>query len=158
MNIENILLQKIKLIRSLNYKINIFCNFISINKPILSERRKQMNLTWNKCQGDDWCSLYSVDLDNSHFDNMEGVYVIWHGGNDPKTVRIVQGVIRGDRLAAHRDDPEVQIYSSYTLFVTWAKVATVFKNGVEAYLANTLNPLVGECFPDVTPIQVNLPW
>jgi len=66
-----------------------------------------MNLTWNKCQGDDWCSLKSVDLDNSHFDNMEGVYVIWHGGNDAKTVRIGQGVIR-DRLAAHRDDPEVQ--------------------------------------------------
>jgi hypothetical protein len=63
-----------------------------------------------------------------------------------------------DRLAAHRDDPEVQTYSSYTLFVTWAKVATLSKNGVEAYLANTLNPLVGECFPDVTPIQVNLPW
>lgn len=116
-----------------------------------------MNLTWNKCQGDDWCLLNSVDLSNSHFDNMDGIYIIWHGGNDPKTVRVGQGVIR-DRLMAHCNDLKVQAYSSYTLFVTWAKVANEFKDGVETYLANTLNPLVGEYFPDVTPIQVNLPW
>lgn len=30
--------------------------------------------------------------------------------------------------------------------------------GVEKYLANTLNPVVGERFPERTPIEVNLPW
>jgi len=29
---------------------------------------------------------------------------------------------------------------------------------VEAYLGSTLNPTVGERFPDVPQIQVNLPW
>jgi len=30
--------------------------------------------------------------------------------------------------------------------------------GVEKYLADTLSPVVGERFPDRTPIKVNLPW
>ena len=63
-------------------------------------------MTWNRCQGDGWCLLDTVDLTHSHFDGMEGVYVIWHGGQSPWTVRVGQGVIR-DRLQAHRNDSAV---------------------------------------------------
>ncbi len=116
-----------------------------------------MNVNWNKCQGNAWCPLKTVNLDNSHFVDIEGVYIIWHGGQKPKTVRIGQGVIR-DRLRAHRDDSEIQAYSQHGLFVTWANVDARNRDGVEAYLANTLAPLVGERFPDVTTVAVNLPW
>ena len=118
---------------------------------------QEISVYWNKCQSNVWCQLNSVNLAHQHFDNMEGVYIIWHGGNNPKTVRVGQGVIR-DRLQAHRLDNEVQQYSAYTLFVTWAQVSANQRDGVERYLAEALNPLVGERFPDVTPIQVNLPW
>jgi hypothetical protein len=37
-------------------------------------------------------------------------------------------------------------------------VGLVYRNGVERYLANTLRPIVGSAFPDVPPIEVNLPW
>jgi hypothetical protein len=72
-----------------------------------------MKLSWNKCKGGIWCSLNTVDLEDSHFDGMEGVYVIWHDGQTPKTVRVDQGIIR-DRLAAHRTDKEIQFYSNLT--------------------------------------------
>jgi hypothetical protein len=116
-----------------------------------------MTLLWNKCQGNSWCGLNSVDLDHSHFDGMEGVYIIWYGGSNPATVRVGQGIIR-DRLRAHRNDTAIQAYSAKGLYVTWAAVEARYRDGVEAYLAAKLMPLVGERFPQRRPVQVNLPW
>jgi len=116
-----------------------------------------MNVEWIKCEGDKWCGLNTVNLDHSHFDDLEGVYIIWHGGSNAATVRVGQGVIR-DRLAAHREDDDIQAYAHLTLFATWASVAKQYRDGVEAYLADSLNPKVGERFPDRVPIEVNLPW
>ena len=116
-----------------------------------------MQVQWNKCQGNEWCPLNTVDLDHSHFNNMEGVYIIWHGGSNPATVRVGQGVIR-DRLKAHRNDPQISAYANLGLLVTWASVSQSQRDGVEAYLAQKLNPKVGERFPTRAPIEVNLPW
>jgi len=116
-----------------------------------------MTLTWNKCQGDVWCSLNDVDLSHSHFDGMEGVYVIWHGGQNPAVVRIGQGNIR-DRLQSHRNDPNIQRYAHLDIFVTWASVVDSERDGVEAFLAQQLQPLVGDRFPQRRPMSVNLPW
>jgi hypothetical protein len=117
--------------------------------------RRKLNVHWIKC-GDVWCSLNSVNLQDSHFDGLEGIYIIWHGGNTPTTVRVGQGVIR-DRLAAHRNDPKVQAYSNLGLYVTWISVAQPYRNGMEAFLAQSFKPLVGEHFPNRTPIEVNFP-
>ncbi len=116
-----------------------------------------MNVSWNKCEGGAWCSLNKVDLPHVHFNGMEGVYVIWHGGPTPKVVRVGQGVIR-DRLNAHRQDKEIQAYAGLNLYVTWARMDAQNRDGVEAFLATTLKPLIGDRFPDVVPISVNLPW
>ena len=116
-----------------------------------------MIVNWNKCQGDVWCPLNTVNLEHSHFDNKWGVYIIWHAGSNAATVRVGQGFIR-DRLRAHRIDPEIQRYKDLTLYVTWASVAEVQRDGVERYLAEVLNPKIGTRFPDVLPIEVNLPW
>lgn len=76
-----------------------------------------MNVVWNKCQGEAWCSLNKVNLSNEHFDGMDGVYIIWHGGPTPRVVRVGQGVIR-DRFATHRQDEEIQTYADLTLYVS----------------------------------------
>lgn len=112
-----------------------------------------MQLEWQKCQGNVWGSLLNVDLSHSHFNNLEGVYIIWQG-NGP-VVRVGQGIIK-DRLTAHRNDPTITTYSS--LYVTWAPVGTLYRDNVERYLANILKPVVGDTFPNVTPTQVSLPW
>jgi len=116
-----------------------------------------MNVEWNKCKGNEWCPLNTVDLEHSHFEGLEGVYIIWHAGANPATVRVGQGVIR-DRLAAHRKDEDIQAYSNLGLYATWASVAVTYRDGVEAFLAEHLNPKVGDRFPDREPIEVNLPW
>jgi hypothetical protein len=88
---------------------------------------------------------------------MDGVYIIWHGGSNPKTVRVGQGNIR-ERLEAHRTDPDVQAYARLGLYVTWASVPEDSRDGVEAYLAQRLGPILGKRFPDTAPISVNLPF
>ena len=116
-----------------------------------------VQLQWNKCQGDVWCNLLNVNLDHPAFDNASGVYVIWHAGENARTVRIGSGVIR-DRLRAHREDPQILQYRQSGLFVTWAAVSEGLQWKVERYLAGRLNPLIGERFPNVQPEAVNLPW
>jgi hypothetical protein len=110
-----------------------------------------MVLDWIKC-GAGWCSFSNVDLGDTHFNNMEGVYLIWNDSG--KVVRVGQGVIK-DRLWNHRDNPEIARHNPS--YVTWARVPVAFRNGVERFLANFYSPLVGDAFPVATPISVNLP-
>lgn len=114
-------------------------------------------LNWIKCQGDAWCNLLNVNLEHPHFANLAGVYLIWHAGQKPRTVRVGSGVIK-DRLRAHRGDAAILRYKDSGLFVTWASVPPTMREGVERFLFENLNPLVGEKFPDVPPVNVNLPW
>lgn len=116
-----------------------------------------MQLNWVKCQGNVWCKLNFVNLDHSHFDNKNGVYVIWHGGKNPAVVYVGQGNIR-DRLTTHRGDEKIQQYDSLDLYVTWAMVPPEYRNGVEAFLAATWTPKVGSRHPQATAIEVNSPW
>ena len=116
-----------------------------------------INLRWIKCQGDVWCQLNMVNLDHPHFDNMDGVYVIWHGGTGADVVYVGQGHVR-DRLKEHRTNREIQAFVNLGLFVTWAAVQQEYRDGVERFLAQDLKPKVGKTFPDCLPITVNLPW
>jgi len=116
-----------------------------------------LQLNWNKCQENVWCNLLNLNLSHEHFNNLEGIYIIWHGGQNPATVRIGQGNIR-DRLTAHKNDKEILAYANLTLYVTWSEVSSTNRSGVETYLANKLNPKVGERFPNEKAIEVNLPW
>src|SRR2546425_7002427 len=115
-------------------------------------------LTWNRCDGNQWCPFLTVNLQHPHFHNLVGAYIIWHGGQNLWTVYVGQGDI-ANRLAAHRSDAHILQYSSLGLFVTWASVATQpVRDGIERYLAEQLQPRVGQAYPNVPPIGVNLPW
>ena len=114
-------------------------------------------VNWQQCEGNVWCSLNAVNINHSHFDNMSGVYIIWHGGARPKVVYVGKGNVR-ERIQAHRQDKRIQAYASYGLFVTWASVAIGHQRSVEAYLENHWRPKVGERHPEARHIQVNSPW
>ncbi len=114
-------------------------------------------LTWIKCEGNQWCNLLTVNLQSPHFSGLEGVYIIWHGGQNPRTVYVGQGVI-ADRLRAHREEAQILKFSPFGLFVTWAQVSTFSRDSVERFLADRLQPLVGAAHPQAPPISVNLPW
>ena len=118
-----------------------------------------MNLTlnWTKCHGDVWCKLNAVNLEHAHFNNIEGVYIIWHGGTNPHVVYVGQGAIR-ERIRKHRNEPNVQQYSPSDMFVTWAKVEPRFRDGVEAYFASLWRPKEGAKHPNATHVEANSPW
>ena len=115
----------------------------------------QLQVTWGKCVSGRWCQLNKVDLSNELFNDVAGVYLIWRG-SDAKTVYVGQGDIR-NRLARRRDDPRIQAYSESVLYATWASVPAEQMDGVEVYLAEVCEPLVGERWPEATPISVNPP-
>jgi len=112
-----------------------------------------LKLTWKKC-GDDghWCDFLKLDITKDHFKDLKGVYVIWN--DEDNAVRVGSGIIK-DRIADHRKDKEITAYKN--LKVTWAEVNGNQMEGVEKYLADELEPVVGERFPKRTPISVNLP-
>jgi hypothetical protein len=113
-----------------------------------------LSIDWLKCQNDVWCSFDNLQLDNEHFNDLNGVYIIW-SASIRKVVRIGSGIIK-NRIAEHRENKEITQYTE--LKVTWAKVNKSQMEGVEKFLADTYEPLVGERFPDRMPISVNLPW
>lgn len=116
-----------------------------------------MQLNWIKYTSGKWCQLNSLALDNPHFDRLAGVYVIWHGGKKPATVRVGKGNIR-DRLAHHKNDWEIQAYKELGLYVTWAAATPEYHEGIESYLARKLKPMVRRKISNARPIEVNLPW
>lgn len=116
---------------------------------------KQLN--WIQCSDGRWCDLLNLDLSNDHFDNLAGVYAIWHEGVTPRYVRVGQGIVR-ERLAEHQSNPRIAAYSKHgPLRVTWAKASVNELDGLEAYLAQACNPLEGKRYPACAPIRCNLP-
>lgn len=113
------------------------------------------SLNWVKSTSNNWLPFSAVNLDGVTAD---GVYIIWRGGNPGKVVYVGQGDVKA-RLQAHRNRTDITKYAKIgTLYVTWASVPSQQKDGVERYLANTWNPLIGDAHPDVNPIAVNSPW
>ncbi len=119
------------------------------------------NLKWNKCEGNQWCNLFRLDLSHSYFQGIEGVYVLWSGGEHPRTLYVGQGNIV-ERLTEHRRTMDTPALRLLGVFVTWAEVPQQDRDWVEGYLAEQLQPARGERHPDLVPSppesEVNLPW
>ena len=110
-----------------------------------------MNLQWVKLKSGEWPNLETVNLENV---TVTGVYVIWNSLG--QAVRVGQGDIVS-RLYAHRRDGQILAHKQAGLYVTWAAVPSAYLDGVELYLAQQCNPLVGDRFPKASPLHVNLP-
>jgi DNA-binding response OmpR family regulator len=113
---------------------------------------------WEKCKGGTWCNLFELDLDHEHFNDREGVYVIWQGDENPVVLRVGHGLIR-ESLARERNDKNLWGYTDqHELCVTWAEVNPRFRDGVFRYVSEALEVEFENGSPDVQPIAVNLPW
>ena len=113
-------------------------------------------LEWNKCKAGTWCTLSELDLGHEHFDDMEGVYVIWYGEESPVTLRVGYGYIR-NCLANERNEKDVLAYQQDEIYVTWGKVGPEFRDGVVKYVADARQPEIESSSRDVKPIEVNIP-
>ncbi len=111
---------------------------------------------WEKCKAGTWCILLQLDLEHKHFDEMEGVYVIWYGDPNPVALRVGYGYIR-NCLANERNDKDALAYKQDEIYVTWGKVGRKFCGGIVRYIADVLKPKLESSSPDVEPIEVNIP-
>lgn len=111
---------------------------------------------WNRCKGDVWGELFAVDLDDSHFDELHGVFMVWLGGSKPAAISAGSGLIR-EKLAQAREAPEIAALREKSLLVSWARVDGAAALGVERWLLETLRPKVRGELPDASPVAVNLP-
>ena len=109
-------------------------------------------MSWAKCTTRTWCRLVNLDLSAVY---QEGVYIIWVPRE--RVIRVGQGDIN-ERLRDHKDNDEILSYGSPNnpLLVTCGDLEHELWNGVERYLANTLDPVLG-IYPNAMPIPVNLP-
>jgi hypothetical protein len=118
----------------------------------LEKEVANVQISWWRCGGR-WCDLLRVDL--RPVQGVGGVYVIQAGG---VVVYVGQATDLAARLTQHRVDRRVLAYQRYgPLYVTWAKVPALYRNGVEAYLINALQPALVQRAPTARPIAVNLP-
>jgi CheY-like chemotaxis protein len=123
-----------------------------------SERSIDAFVQWEKCKRGTWCILAELDLDHRHFNDMEGVYVIWQGEENPVALRAGQGLIRNS-LARERNDKDLLAHTeNRELYVTWAEVNPRFRDGVLRYISEALKLELEGSYPDVRPVRINLPW
>ncbi len=115
-----------------------------------------IELQWIKSIDYKWLDLNRLDLRQV---KGEGVYVIWHGGLNPRVVRVGQGNL-AEKLALHRQSPRLMWYASQgNLFVTWAEISSrVHRDGIEIYLTQLFAPLLVDRVPAVPPIPVRSPF
>lgn len=113
-------------------------------------------LRWMKSIDGKWLNLEKLDLTNVH---SVGVYMVWHGGSNPRIVRVGQGNIAA-RLTAHRLNHQIMRFSGYgALMVTWAEVADEnTRLGIERYMANQFKPIIKDRLPEVYPLMANSPF
>ena len=119
--------------------------------------QNSLNLEWGRCTGGQWCQLQALNLLHPVFQNLYGVYVIWHAGNAPRVVYAGKGNI-AERLGAHRGSQEILQYAYNGLFVTWSAVLPSLADGVESFLLATLTPLENKQASTAPHVAVNLPW
>lgn len=89
----------------------------------------------------------------------QGVYIIWHGGANPKIVRIGTGdVVK--KLIAHRANPQITRYAKHgPLMVTWAVQPDHRRQaGIAKYLTEQFYPLVRDVPLDIPAIAVRSPF
>lgn len=120
-----------------------------------------MQLIWvKKSDTSEWFDFLRLNLNAPYFTGKYGVYAIWYTSPvESKVIRVGQGEI-GDRLRSHRSDPSIIRYGNLgQLKVTWAVLNHLNKtqiDGIERYLAESYNPIIGDRFPDAITLPVNL--
>lgn len=124
-----------------------------------------MQIVWIKnLNTSEWFDFLRLNLDAAYFTDKYGVYVIWYtspaeSNAESKVIRLGQGNI-GERLRAHRTDPSILRYANIgQLKVSWAVLNNFSKmtiDGIERFLAESYRPLIGDRFPEVDTIPVNL--
>jgi hypothetical protein len=113
-----------------------------------------VQLHWTRSRGGAWCDLERVDLGGVDTD---GVFVVWHGGPKPRTLRLGYGRIAERVGALQRDASLLRYRSAGPLYVTWAALPQDMTDGVVRFLAGRMMPVYEDRVRAAPAIPANLP-
>ncbi len=115
-----------------------------------------IHLQWIKSIDNKWLDFSRLDLKQV---SGQGVYVIWHGGPNPKVVRVGKGDL-ATRFLRHRQNSRLMWYATQgKLLITWAEVnSQAHQDGIETYLTRLLSPVLADHPANALPIQVRSPF
>ena len=120
-----------------------------------------LDLKWVKSLDNNWLDLKRLDLAAMARNPSRpvGLYIIWHGGPDPRIVRIGKGDI-AVRLLSHRQNLQIMRYENQgALMVTWAVLHDPHRQAcVEKYLNEKFPPLVRDHLTDMPPERIRSPF
>ena len=126
---------------------------------------------WQRCiKNSLWCQFNEKLLNDGRLEarlgdysvGINGIYIIWTGIDNNRTVlKVGSGIIK-DKLAEDLKDPEVQAHKPTRLYVTWASTLSVIgaeeiQKGIEKFLGVVFKPKLKENLSDVDLVMVNLP-
>ena len=126
---------------------------------------------WQKCiKNSLWCPFNEKLLNDGRLEarlgdysaGISGVYIIWTGTDNNRTVlKVGSGIIK-DQLAADLKNPEIQAHKPARLYVTWSSTLSTIgpekiQKGIEKFLGVVFKPKLAEHLPDVDLVMVNLP-
>jgi len=130
-----------------------------------------MTVHWQKCiKNSFWCQLNEKLLNDGRLEarlgdysvGVSGVYIIWTGTENNRTVlKVGSGIIK-DKLAADLKNPDIQAHKPTRLYVTWASTLSAIgsekiQKGIEKFLEIVFKPKLVEYLPEVDLVMVNLP-
>jgi len=98
-----------------------------------------VHLHWARARGGAWCDLERVNA--GEVDDTNCVFVVWHGGRRPRTLRLGHGRIAERVSALQRDRSILRYRQAGPLYVTWAAAPTSMTDGIMRFLAGRLMPL-----------------
>ena len=126
---------------------------------------------WQKCiKNSLWCPFNEKLLNDGRLESrlgdysvgISGVYIIWTGSANNRTVlKVGSGIIK-DKLAADLKNPDIQAHKPTRLYVTWASTLSAIgpekiQQGIEKFLEIVFKPKLTGYLPDVDLVIVNLP-
>ena len=130
-----------------------------------------MTVHWQKCiKNSLWCQFNEKLLNDGRLEarlgdysvGISGVYIIWTGTDNNRTVlKVGSGIIK-DKLAADLKNPDIQAHKPTRLYVTWASTLSAIgsekiQKGMEKFLEIVFKPKLVEYLPDVDLVMINLP-
>jgi len=116
-----------------------------------------LEVKWERTDQCYWRELMKIDFADPEFKRLRGIFIIWHGGNNPRVIYIGHGDIP-TQLEKLRVKQEFQKYIPIGLYVTWAKFKPEHMKGVHRYLNYKLKPSLSMCKIEDHQIYVNLPF
>ena len=114
---------------------------------------------WATTSDNQYYKLFDTNFNSL---NYSGVYIILGRSivKSPVVIKVGQSENLSERLSQHSVDNDINRYKTAhgPLYVTWAKLPLTYLDGVEKFLGVHYRPLIGDRFPDVRPIHVNVPF